>query len=696
MACGDRAVENPLQPTAESPTPTSSYQLCLYHDNNSTIVPPPMHFSNSEAPSELSLIPEQAREEGRRPPASQWQKPALTRKAMESASTTPAHVPPAVERFNPEFARARQGSGKSLPPAMPSPVTPANGPPPRPDSQTDIKEDFYYEGEIRFKSLARTLQRFWKPPSRDGTSTSRAVVFAGSNLRSVSDLLPLACRMATQKINEVHFVLMGRDDVSIEGIQRVNGIKEDDCPIVWHDSRPDYAQWSTETRMERAVTAGLDYVHVYTRAQVLITQGESWEDRFFTEGVQRKISKSELTQIALPTAARNIMWMSMLDSDALKVWNDVHVEILMQAPSGSSGSLIRLIRSLEAADYLGSTPSLTIELPPRVDPQLLHFLQKLKWPPQTSSTVTLRRRIQPDYLTPVEASLRTVEAFYPRNPNVTHVLLLAPEAELAPSFYHFLKYTMLKYKHSAQTKRTPCKLLGISLELPSSRPTDNGPFAPPKSEQSQQLGGEPLPVFLWQAPNSHAALYFGDGWADLHSFLTNRLALHRPTSEMSTEEKSISKRYPAVMEYLLELIRARGYYLLYPNFPERGTFTLATVHSELSQPPEEFLHDGQVDSTTALESSINQLSAEKHLDQASTLMPLLERFSLSLPDLSSLPLLSYGGEEMLDIMCSQGTEEYAKKFAIHYGGCRDSDLTDGSTRLFCLHERESGEESIII
>lgn len=38
--------------------------------------------------------------------------------------------------------------------------------------------------------------------------------------------------------------------------------------------------------MERAVTAGLDYVHVYTRAQVLITQGESWEDRFFTEGVQ--------------------------------------------------------------------------------------------------------------------------------------------------------------------------------------------------------------------------------------------------------------------------------------------------------------------------------------------------------------------------------------------------------------------------
>jgi hypothetical protein len=274
---------------------------------------------------------------------------------------------------------------------------------------------------------------------------------------------------------------------------------------------------------------------------------------------------------------------------------------------------------------------------------------------------------------------------------------LAPETELAPSFYHFLKYTTLKYKHSAQTKRTASKLLGISLELPSSRPTDNEPFTPPKVEKelqkSQQLGREKLPVFLWQAPNSHAALYFGDGWADLHSFLTDRLALHQPTFEKSTDEKSISKRYPAVMEYLLELIRARGYFLLYPAFPDRGTFTLATVHSELSRPPEEFLHDDQADSTSTLGSSINQFSVEKPLDQASTLMPLLERFSLALPDLGSLPLLSYRGEEISELMYSQDTEEYAKKFAISYGGCRESDLTDGSTltRLFCLHERADGE-----
>lgn len=146
----------------------------------------------------------------------------------------PTDLPPAVERLHPGFTQTQQSSGKSRPPPMLSSVTPAKGPPPRADSHTNIKEDFYYEGEIRFNALARTLQRFWKPPTRHGGSISRAVVFAGSNLRSVSDLLPLACRMAEQKINEVHFVLMGRDDVSIEGIQRVNGINEVDCPIVWH------------------------------------------------------------------------------------------------------------------------------------------------------------------------------------------------------------------------------------------------------------------------------------------------------------------------------------------------------------------------------------------------------------------------------------------------------------------------------
>ena len=61
-----------------------------------------------------------------------------------------------------------------------------------------------------------------------------AVVFAASSLRGVSDLLPLVCGMANRTINNVHFVLMGRNDLSIEGIQYVNRVRDGDCPIHWH------------------------------------------------------------------------------------------------------------------------------------------------------------------------------------------------------------------------------------------------------------------------------------------------------------------------------------------------------------------------------------------------------------------------------------------------------------------------------
>ncbi|KAI9928297.1 hypothetical protein ASPWEDRAFT_26623 [Aspergillus wentii DTO 134E9] len=610
----------------------------------------------------------------------------------------PTDLVPAAERYNPAIAQARQ---KGRTPTQ-SPVVPQQGPPPRDkDTKGGDTEGLYYDGPITFYALGKTLQRFKQPPNRHGTFANNAVVFAGSSLRSVSDLLPLACDMAGRKLNHIHFVLMGRDDVSVEGIQQVNGISDADCPINWHDARPDYAQWSIEARMEKSVMAGLGYVHSYIRPQVIITQGESWEDTFFWKGIQTKIQDIRTSHIALPSAARDLMWIAALDSSALQVWNDVHVEILIHAPSESSGSLIRLIKSLEKADYLGSTPSLTIELPLRVDPQLLNFLQSIQWPPQLSSKVTIRRRIQPHDMNSIESSIKTVEAFYPRDPSVSHLLVLSPQTELAPSFYHYLKYSLLNYKHSVRAKRFSSKLIGISLELPSSKPITNGePFSPPvypSSGSSQHIDGEPLPLFLWQAPSSNAALYFGDKWVELHSFLSNRLAIQEATGN-SPSGKIISKKYPAVMEYILELIRARGYYMLYPSFPAKGTYSLATIHNDLYQAPEEFTH-GHTPETTEMPDeriddpsqpltaeSIEGLgSVEKPLGRASTTMALLDRFSLSLPEVDDLPLLSYRGDLMSGSMYDQDTKEYARKFRVLYGGCADEVSKDeaSSDSLFC-------------
>lgn len=495
----------------------------------------------------------------------------------------PTDLSPAPERFNPALTEVRQRAGMPWSPSVPSPAIPQQSPPSR--DELAPGGDLYYEGKIHFNDLGKTLYRFLKLPGAQGLLASRAVVFAGASLKSISDLLPLACKMANQRDNEVHFVFMGRDDVSIEGIQRVNGIDDGDCHINWHDGRADYAQWSTDARMERAIVSGLSYVQAFLSPRAIITQGNSLEEAFFLHGVERGTQDLWVTHIALPTAARDLMWMSFLDSHSLQAWNDFHIEILIQAPPESSGSLIRLIHSLKDADYLGSIPGLTIELPHDVDPQLLQYLRTMKWPPHMSSKVTLRRRVRAGAMDAAEASLRTAEAFYPQDPNTTHVLMLSPQTELSASFYHYLKYIALKYKYPATAEKTASNLLGVSLELPSSLPTKSELFNPDAIDTSHipYLGdGETISVSLRQVPNSNAALYFGDKWVELHSFLSDRLA----DEESTSHKKIISEKYPAVMESLLELMRARGYYLLYPD--AKGTRSLATVHDDLVQVPEEF------------------------------------------------------------------------------------------------------------
>ncbi|KAJ5200000.1 hypothetical protein N7491_009203 [Penicillium cf. griseofulvum] len=611
----------------------------------------------------------------------------------------PTDLSPAADRYNPAIAKLREENlakltGSDKPLAVPNPdiVLSDNSPPAR-ALESNQKEEAY-DGMIKFYELAHSLPRY----KYSQKAASRAVVFAASSLRSVSDLLPLACRMAGERLNYVHFTLMGKDEVSIEGIKEVNGIRDSECPMTWHDARPDYAPKSTDDRMKRSVIGGLQNIQTYISPEVIITQGQGWEDSFFWDGVGVYSREKGIPHVALSTASRDLMWIASLDSKALQSWNKIQIKMVVHASSESSGSLIRLIKSLDAADYLGSGPSLTIELPQRVDSQLLQFLQHLDGLTQLPGRLTIRRRIQPHNMDMAESSLRTVESFYPRDPEMTHLLLLSPQTELAPSFYHYLKFAVLNYKQSARAKRIFSNMIGISLELPSSKPTANSQsFTPPpmKIEGKEQF----LPSFLWQAPNSNAALYFGDAWAEFHSFMANRLST--PESAMPPQTKLISEKYPAFMEHMLEMIRAKGYYLLYPSFPGIKSPSITTVHNELYQTPEEFGGSSPATSGEAATQAIHDPtqaltgggssglgSIEKPLDHASTIMPLLDLFSSGLADLDALPLLSYDGERLTAAAFTKQTEEYAKQFRTHYGGCaKDSNIDDPSTDLlFCIQE----------
>ncbi|KAJ5747405.1 uncharacterized protein N7511_009101 [Penicillium nucicola] len=601
----------------------------------------------------------------------------------------PTDLAPAVDRYNPSIAKLRQETLAQLSASehqRPAPKT-------EPESKEKVLDPegkcVFYEGDVKFYELAQSLPRTKYPKD----TASRVVIFAASSLRSVSDMLPLACKMAAQRLNYVHFVLMGKEDVSIRGIKQVNGISDSECPIVWHDGRPDHALQSSGIRMEQSVMGGLQLLQAYIRPEVIITQGKSLEDDFFLNGVEAHSRGSGIPHVGLTSAAKDLLWIAFLDSTALRSWNDLQIEMVVHAPSQSSGSVIRLLQSLDAADYLGAAPRLTVELPSLVDPPLLQFLQNLDGLTQLADHISLRRRIQPHSMDPVESSLRTVESFYPRDPNVTHLLMLSPQTELAPSFYHYLKYAALNYKQSAHAKRVFSKMIGISLELPSSKPTTGrASFAPPVMSGINQ--DQLLPSFLWQAPNSNAALYFGDAWAEFHTFLSNRLST--PQSAKASHKKLISDKYPAFMEHLLEMIRAKGYYLLYPSFPGTKTAAIATVHNELYQPPEEFAHTAGLsnsddeniqdinDPTQPLSGGFvaGLRSVEKPLNHASTIMPLLDLFSSGLPDLDVLPLLAYDGEQITTATYNKQTEEYAQQFRIHYGGCTEN--TDSSVELFCV------------
>ena len=269
--------------------------------------------------------------------------------------------------------------------------------------------------------------------------------------------------------------------------------------------------------------------------------------------------------------------------------------MLIQAPSGSSGSLVRLLKSIESADYFGTRrPHLTIELPAEIDTATWRYLENFVWPPVDSSgashasQVSLRHRIPRRTLTEYEASARFVESFYPVRTEDSHVLLLSPQIELSPLYYHYLMYHLLEYKYSTHGKviKTYPLLMGISLELPTHFLNDSEPLVPPlrerpPSNRNRRTLGEPTP-FLWQAPNGNAALYFGDKWMEFHSFLTARLS-KPPTSRT----KLISKKHPSWLELLLELMTARRNSLLYPTFSADDE-AIATVHHELYQVPEEF------------------------------------------------------------------------------------------------------------
>lgn len=279
----------------------------------------------------------------------------------------------------------------------------------------------------------------------------------------------------------------------------------------------------------------------------------------------------------------------------------------------------------------------------------------------------------------------------------SHVLLLSPRIELSPLYYHYLIYHLLEYKYSAhgkETKNSP-NLMGISLELPTHFLNDSKTLIPPLIEKpSNRKGGTPWDStpFLWQAPNSNAALYFGDKWMEFHSFLTARLS--KPPT---TRPKLISKKHPSWLEFLLELMCARRYSLLYPTFSIDDE-AIATIHDELYQVPEEFPREPSTPASVPELNPDEPLSLvyerkerappnTEHSLSSSTLLSILPN-SGDLPEIPDLPLLAFDGSTLTQKQANDDAWTFTEAYRREIGGCKaEAEVTKrepySALDLFC-------------
>ncbi|KAF2733690.1 hypothetical protein EJ04DRAFT_513061 [Polyplosphaeria fusca] len=577
-----------------------------------------------------------------------------------------------------------------------------------------------YAGQIRFYRLAASLTA--ASYTHGYRETNKNVLFAMSSLKSATALLPMVCEMARWQRNFVHAAFVGREDIPIADLLDINGIDKTKCPAIWHDARPDYVEWSTEARLESSVASALTHIHSYLHPQVVIMDDSISEDAWFVRALRSKTKVLEppIPVIEVPKGrSETFMWISRLDAGSLKNWHKPSIDILIQVPPDSSGGIIRLLKSIRGADYSGlKMPRITIELPPDLDGGVKQYLQGFVWPPDannnplSNSQLTIRRRIASPRATQEDSAIRFLELYFPSNPANSHMLLLSPQAELSPLYFQYLKYLVLEFKYSAYGEEDAAGLMGASLELPSVLLDGKSKLALPKVDDmhtlryTKEYPSTPSAPFLWQAPNSHAALFFGDKWAELHSFLNHRVTKQHMSNKPPARAKQVSETLPSWTEYVLELMRARGYSLYYPSMATKNA--MVTIHNELYHIPEEFAqHTPPVSDAEAHEAEpINEpflkaeeppappKNAEPNVIPKSQPLHVALPFEGDIPEIPHLPYLLYNGKMIPPHNVSRAANEFAAEFRETVGGCtipkgKRRVVVPGSAKdLFCLGDED--------
>ncbi|KAM4056922.1 glycosyltransferase 2 [Hirsutella rhossiliensis] len=535
---------------------------------------------------------------------------------------------------------------------------------PYPYAKTDTSRARDYNGPITQPELAESLRPVIAVSP--GSANNRNVLFAAASLQSAATLLPMACQMASARQNQVHFVLVGRDDIPLKELLKINGI-DSTCPLTMHDARPNKAAASTDRRMTLAVERAMAVFHRVAHPQAILIDATDAEDMYLRRAVRDQAKKTQSALIELPERPQSrLAWITKLDASALAAWNKVRFDIVVHSPRTGTGNLKRLLRSIARADLGGhSVPHLVVELPSTVEAPLERFLAGYNWPPPypgeklMPSMLSLRRRIPRQKLTEEESSARFLESFWPSDPLHSHVLVLSPHMEVSPHFFHYVKYSLLFQRHSraAFGESRHSTMMAMSLSVPTTILGSTRPFTPPPPLRAGEAESAAGTAFLWQAPTSDAVLVMGDKWVELHGYVSQVLDRQHAMSASPAmlASKEVGKQYSAWMEYALQLSRLRGYLTLYPS--RQTADAIAGAHTDLPERPEEY--QGQAG------------TREKDKDMVDMLETLPGEGEQQL--LGSLPVLSWDGQQIRDDALEEGAVQLTMDFRQQVGQCSFED-----------------------
>ncbi|KAL0647181.1 hypothetical protein Bca4012_045472 [Brassica carinata] len=269
--------------------------------------------------------------------------------------------------------------------------------------------------------------------------------------------------------------------------------------------------------------------------------------------------------VLLPRASiSKVLWMADLRSTALPNWNKMRVSVNIITQNRAQ-SLLRLLRSLSNAYYLGDEIPISFNMDSKVDEETIKVVTTFDWP---HGPKTLRRRIIQGGL------IRAVsESWYPASDD-DFGLLLEDDIEVSPYYYLWIKYSLLAYHYDPQISfpelasislYTP-KIVEVVKERPKWNPTDF----------FKQI--HPHTPYLHQLPCSWGAVFFPKQWREFYVYMNMRFTENAKANPVQIPKSRTNGWQASWKKFLIDMMYLRGYVSLYPNFPNQQSFS--TNHME--------------------------------------------------------------------------------------------------------------------